>query len=278
MLINSFCHIDGIGLKKETKLWEKGILNWEEALRADEFSEFCTQKEYQKFRNSLELSCRKYEEKSVDYFFNAIPRSQHWRFFREFRDDMAFLDIETTGLTKYDSITVISIYHRGKLGVYVKEINFDDFLKDIKKPRILVTFNGNKFDIPFIENYFGIKIYQNRIDLRFVLSNLGFGGGLKKCEKILGIEREGLEEIDGNIAVMLWNEYKYKRNIKALKTLIAYNVTDTVNLEKLAVIAYNENVRRTEGKFGYLEAPERKAPPFFPNKTLVRRIIKNIRN
>lgn len=276
MLLNSFCHLDGINLKKEAKIWDIGIKNWEDALSAESLCD-SSKNDLLEFRKGIEFSYQKLEEKATDYFFDKIPRDQHWRFFKEFKDEMAYLDIETTGLTRFDSVTVVSIYHKGKLGIYVKGINFDKLLADITIPRIFVTYNGNKFDLPFLENYFGIKIFQNRIDLRYVLSNLGYRGGLKKCEKMLGISREGMKDIDGNIAVMLWEDYKHNKNIKALKTLIAYNVSDAVNLEKLSAIAYNENVKKTKRNFGFLEIPEKKTVPFFPNPTTVKKLLQNLK-
>lgn len=263
-------------MKKEAKIWDIGIKNWEDALSAESLCD-SSKNDLLEFRKGIEFSYQKLEEKATDYFFDKIPRDQHWRFFKEFKDEMAYLDIETTGLTRFDSVTVVSIYHKGKLGIYVKGINFDKLLADITIPRIFVTYNGNKFDLPFLENYFGIKIFQNRIDLRYVLSNLGYRGGLKKCEKMLGISREGMKDIDGNIAVMLWEDYKHNKNIKALKTLIAYNVSDAVNLEKLSAIAYNENVKKTKRNFGFLEIPEKKTVPFFPNPTTVKKLLQNLK-
>ncbi|NLT67642.1 MAG: exonuclease, partial [Acidobacteria bacterium] len=67
--------------------------------------------------------------------------------------------------------------------------------------KLIVTYNGKCFDIPFIEYYFGIKLDCAQIDLRYVLSSLGIKGGLKGCEKRLGIQRPpGMEELDGFFA------------------------------------------------------------------------------
>jgi len=38
MLINSFCHIKGVGDKAEKKLWDEGIHSWEMLLSASETS------------------------------------------------------------------------------------------------------------------------------------------------------------------------------------------------------------------------------------------------
>jgi len=54
-----------------------------------------------------------------------------------------------------------------------------------------------------------------------------------------------LSDIDGFFAVLLWNEYRKSGSQKALDTLLAYNVQDTVNLESLMVTAYNLKIKET---------------------------------
>jgi uncharacterized protein YprB with RNaseH-like and TPR domain len=83
------------------------------------------------------------------------------------------------------------------------------------------------------------------IDLRYILYSLGFKGGLKGCERQLGIDRGDLKDIDGFFAVLLWDEYQKTGNSKALDTLLAYNVQDTVTLEDLMVTAYNRKLQQT---------------------------------
>ena len=51
--------------------------------------------------------------------------------------------------------------------------------------------------------------------------------------------------MDGFFAVLLWHEFQKTGNQKALYTLLAYNVQDTVNLENLMVIAYNLKIKET---------------------------------
>jgi uncharacterized protein YprB with RNaseH-like and TPR domain len=49
------------------------------------------------------------------------------------------------------------------------------------------------------------------------------------------MDRGNLSDVDGFFAVLLWNEYRKTGNQKALDTLLAYNVQDTVNLQNLMV-------------------------------------------
>ncbi|MBT4815893.1 MAG: hypothetical protein HN742_30495 [Lentisphaerae bacterium] len=96
------------------------------------------------------------------------------------------------------------------------------------------------------------------------LASLGFKGGLKNCEKHLGLDREELEGVDGFFAVLLWYDFYNKGNRKALETLIAYNMTDVVNLEYLMVIAFNLKAATTPFTDALRIAPP--SPPEIPFK------------
>jgi uncharacterized protein YprB with RNaseH-like and TPR domain len=51
-------------------------------------------------------------------------------------------------------------------------------------------------------------------------NSLGFKGGLKGCERQLGLDRGDLKDIDGFFAVLLWGEYQRTGDQKALDTLL----------------------------------------------------------
>ena len=61
----------------------------------------------------------------------------------------------------------------------------------------------------------------------------------------MGLSRGNLDGVDGYFAVLLWREYKKTGDQRVLDTLLAYNIEDTVNLERLAVEAFNRNVMLT---------------------------------
>ena len=58
--------------------------------------------------------------------------------------------------------------------------------------KFLITYNGKLFDIPFIENFFNVELNHAQIDLRYILKSLGYVGGLKSCEKQLGLKDTAL--------------------------------------------------------------------------------------
>ena len=184
-------------------------------------------------------------ENNPQFFTRKLSSTEPWRIFPHYRPRTAYLDIETTGLDDYAEVTTIALYNGEEVFTYVNGRNLDDFVDDILNYQVIVSYNGKSFDVPFLERYFGIKLDQAQIDLRYVLARLGFKGGLKGCEKQLGFNRGNLEGVDGYFAVLLWRRYKQENDERALETLLAYNIEDTVNLERLAIEAYNRNVLNT---------------------------------
>jgi uncharacterized protein YprB with RNaseH-like and TPR domain len=85
---------------------------------------------------------------------------------------------------------------------------------------------------------------QAHLDLRYILKSLGHSGGLKSCEHQLGLARGDLEGVNGYFAVLLWKNYR-NGNKKALDTLLAYNIVDTVNLEKLMMYAFEKKLEES---------------------------------
>ena len=244
MLRNTFRHVPGIGAATEKMLWEAGIIHW------DDFSLVrpvrLPQGRKELLQCYLEESGTHIQNNNPAYFTRLLPAHLHWRLFPEFRHACAYLDIETTGLDRYEHvITAISLYDGRTITSFVRGRNLDDFPKALQAFSVLVTYNGKCFDVPFVERAFNIRLEHAHIDLRYVLGGLGLKGGLKKSEKALGIDRGDLADIDGFFAVVLWQDYLHNHNPRALETLLAYNMTDVVNLERLLVLAYNRKLRGT---------------------------------
>src|SRR5262249_21222972 len=85
--------------------------------------------------------------------------------------------------------------------------------------------------------------------------------------------RPGLEDIDGFIAPLLWDEYCNRENVKALETLLAYNIQDTLSLHTLMVHAYNEKVKATPFSGSHsLPSPSLPESPFKADHDTVERI------
>ena len=244
MLNSSFIHIQGIGAITEQRLWETGFRDWD-SFSGDITIPFPAGRKYF-LEKGIEESRRHLANRNPAYFSKHLPSNQCWRLFPEFRESTVYLDIETTGLDRYfNDITTIALYDGQSIKTYVRGQNLEDFIEDIQKYKVIVSYNGKSFDIPFIEHYFNIRLDHANIDLRYVLFSLGFRGGLKGSERQLGTDRGDLSEIDGFFAVLLWEEYQRTGDQKALNTLLAYNIQDTINLENLMVTAYNMKLKDT---------------------------------
>jgi hypothetical protein len=270
MLQHTFCHIPGIGNTTEQRLWSSGITSW------SEWHEQSTVRLPNSSRTEIvDLLTDSHKALTHDpaFFTSRLPNSEQWRIFPHFREHSAYIDIETTGLGEDAELTTIALYDGAEVRYYVNGDNLEEFPDDVRKFKVLISYNGKSFDIPFLERYFRITLDQAQIDLRYVLARLGFKGGLKGCEKMLGIERGGLDGVDGYFAVLLWREYETSNDIKALETLLAYNIEDTVNLERLMVEAYNRNVACTPfAKQLSLPFPEPPPLPFQADMACVERI------
>jgi uncharacterized protein YprB with RNaseH-like and TPR domain len=111
------------------------------------------------------------------------------------------------------------------------------------------------------------------IDLRHVLTGLGYKGGLKVCEKELGLNRKELDGVDGYYAILLWKDYMRNGNAKALDTLLAYNILDAVNLEPLMITAYNLKLKETPFRETLqLPVPPPPRNPFRPDTDTIDKI------
>ncbi|MBW2604823.1 MAG: ribonuclease H-like domain-containing protein [Deltaproteobacteria bacterium] len=271
MLENTFLHIPGIGIKTEKRLWKSGIYSWDLFLNHRKTG--ISPKKLDTMFQCLKESKTQMASLNPNYFDELIPAGHHWRFFPEFRNTTVYLDIETTGLSPYyETITTISLYDGKSIFYYVKDQNLDDFPEDIKQYKVIVTYNGKSFDIPFIERYFDIQLNQAHMDLRYILASLGYKGGLKSCETRLGFNRGDLTDIDGFFAVLLWHDYLRNRNEKALETLLAYNIQDVLNLEMLMVISYNLKIKDTPFYQNSLPEPVLPKSPFLVDMETVERI------
>jgi len=261
MLKHSFCHIPGIGLKSERKLWLQGVHCWDDLLAGTAQATSASRQALA--RERLGESRLALERRDAEFFALTLPSSEHWRLFPDFCDSVAYLDIETTGLgSADDSITSIALYDGRQVRTYVQGRNLADFEADIGHYDLLVTFNGKCFDVPFIERFLRTRLTKAHIDLRYVLRQLGLRGGLKACEQQLGLGRDGLEGVDGYFAVLLWKEYRNTGNEEFLETLMAYNVADVLSLETL--LAHACNVRIQDIPFRVRRFQERQTPPANP--------------
>ncbi len=132
----------------------------------------------------LELTSA-YDTKDFEFFSKTLPSIELWRLWSEFSDKFCFLDIETTGISAYSVATVVSIYQNSEIKTYERGKNLEFLFDEIQKDWILVTYNGKRFDIPFLEREFRVKFENPHLDLMNLLHSLGIKGGLKNQRNFL---------------------------------------------------------------------------------------------
>jgi len=244
MLKNTFQHIAGFGALKEMGLWKSGVQTWEEYDASMIF-------QHEMFEsgnvNGLLIdSFEAYERKDSDFFAKTLAPKEFYRIALSFPEDVMFLDIETTGLSRYyDHITLIGWSFLNEYDVYYEGLSTSKFFSAFKRAKCVVTFNGSLFDLPFIRKEFpelGVPICH--IDLRFLAKRFGYSGGQKKIEKEINFRRsKTAENLTGEIAPILWHKYK-EGSQKALEKLITYNRFDVEGMKTLLDICVDHSVPR----------------------------------
>ena len=230
---NSFIGTDGVGEKTERSIWEQGITHWDEfepsvvgGQRGDRIQQF------------IDEGRDRVAETDVTYFDHAFPSSERWRLYETFRERTCFFDIETTGLDQdRNQVTTVSLHQDGETQTLVAgdDLTAENLRAAFDSADLLVTFNGKRFDVPFLETNFDVDLDRPHLDLMYTCKKIGLSGGLKQVEQDIGIERDR-PDISGRDAVRLWREHEQGRD-GALETLVSYNREDTVNLKTLAETA-----------------------------------------
>ena len=143
---------------------------------------------------------------------------------------IGFLDIETTGFSKTSNIiTTAVLIKKEEAYIFVNGKNLEALPPLLDECQILVTFNGRNFDIPFIESQLGWQKKCDDIDLMLEFRRLGIRGGQKQIEKEFGLTRDTVD-MDGRLAIKLWNHYMNTSDPGALSSLLAYNYDDSLSL------------------------------------------------
>ena len=144
MLKQSFILLERVGAKKEQKIWDAGIHDWDTFLDTKRIRMFSPRskgfydRQLVKAKQALSIG-------DLSYFSQQLPQGEAWRLFNEVRDDTVFLDIETSGY--YGSITVIGMYDGKDTMTMVRGQNLDKDLlrKTLARYSCIVTFNGSSF-------------------------------------------------------------------------------------------------------------------------------------
>lgn len=231
---NSFIPVEGVGETTERRLWERGVHTWDAfdpgldihgigTTTADRIDSFIADA-----RSRL-------DDGDAAYFDRCFPSGERWRLYEDFRDRTCFFDIETTGLDEHrHRVTTVSFHRAGETTTLVAgdDLTADRVTAQFRAADLLASFNGARFDVPFLEASFDVDVDTPHLDLLYPCRRAGFSGGLKSIEQTLGIDRDR-RDLSGRDAVRLWHEYE-RGDRDALETLVSYNRADTENLRVLA--------------------------------------------
>jgi len=231
---NSFIPVEGVGETTEHRLWREGVTTWERfdpavdvrgvgATTADRIESFIAE------------ALTRLDDGDAAYFDRTFPSDERWRLYENFRADTCFFDIETTGLDeRRNQVTTVSFHRDGETTTLVAgdDLTARRIREEFADASLLATFNGARFDVPFLETSFGLDVETPHLDLMYPAKRAGLSGGLKSIETELGIDRDR-PDLSGRDAVRLWREYE-RGDEDALDTLVSYNREDTENLRTLA--------------------------------------------
>jgi len=228
-LENTYIGVDGVGETTERRLWERGARTW-----AEFDPSLCGPTTTDRIESFIEAARPRLEDGDSRFFDEQLPSAERWRLYENFREEACFFDIETTGLSQSrDRVTCVSFHRDGDTETLVRG---DDLTRERLRDRLdaplLVTFNGARFDVPFLEESFDLSVDAPHLDLLYPCRRVGLTGGLKAIEPEVGVERER-PDISGRDAVRLWRDHE--RGVDgALETLVSYNREDAVNLRTVA--------------------------------------------
>jgi uncharacterized protein YprB with RNaseH-like and TPR domain len=275
MLENSFVHLPSIGAQTEERLWSLGCRTWDEL--EEQLPELFGRQRVQKLIMAIEESRAAHDSGELGYFRERLKGSEMWRLVPALlkaghADKIAYLDIETTGLgfPPASESTSIAIYFGGELHVEHKTPKKRALLEKINtEAKLLVTFNGIAFDMPFLRREFDeLEFNQPHLDLRYWFAKLGRRGGLKKIQQSFPeVPQRGSMDIDGFDAVRLWRMHDWGIE-NALETLMTYNAEDTIVLEQLVYTGLNieaENKSHLRLESYELPVPPKIATRICPN-------------
>lgn len=167
-----------------------------------------------------------------------------------FDDNISFFDIETSGFSPKNSIVTTISYSLNELdGFFIKQIMIEDeleeilllsnFFKDMKKIDLLISFNGQRFDIPFIVKRAEVLSLKENItskkslDLyKYLKKNSAYIGlkpcGQKELEKIINFQRPF--EMNGKKAVEDFYQFLKTKDMAIADRLMDYNKLDVLGL------------------------------------------------
>jgi uncharacterized protein YprB with RNaseH-like and TPR domain len=248
VLERSFVLLDRVGERTERRIWDQGVRTWDDFLDTGSVSPFSSERKAAADLMLLEAKDAM-ANGATGFLADRLPNREVWRLYPSFKEDVVFLDIETTGLSRMAAVTVVGLARAGRFRALVrgKDLTRQELASELEGARMIVTFNGASFDLPMLRAQFGATgLDLPHLDLRHLASRVGLNGGLKRIERQLGMERDReFAMMSGQDAVHLWKLWDRRGNEKALDLLLMYNEADVVNLRGVADVVCDRVTQAT---------------------------------
>lgn len=233
LLYSSLLQLSNISATKEERYWKDGIYTLDDLYQSlDQQLSFFGNNQVDEINEILSDSGRNIV-KIAKTFEEKTGKKDLYRIAYSIPNDVVFLDIETTGLSHvYHYITMIGWIKNGKYDYWLVGTNPNRFLKVISNAKMIITFNGQRFDLKFIDLLFpDLNIRAKpHLDLCPFCRRYGLTGGQKNIENIIGYTRpDQIHDCDGKEAVILWYKFLFGEN-DALDSLILYNCYDVCGM------------------------------------------------
>lgn len=228
MIQQCFTFLPGISEKLDRAIKKQGVKDWDAFLSVKSIKGISKKRKYF-YDKELRKAKEALFNENVEYFARM---KETWRLYDHFKDEVCFLDIEGIG----NDIILIGLFDGYDTKTMVKNVNlYKELLEaELKKYKLLVTFNGSSYDLPKIKRYFNLDINIPHIDLRHLCNRMNLNGGLKQVEEMLGIDRPQHLKGTGEIVVDLWRTFLASGDRGYLDLLVRYNEEDVINLKPVA--------------------------------------------
>lgn len=240
MIRSTFRLAPGIGAYLESRLWDAGVRRWDDLAHGD--AGVLGAATGARLREAVDRARAALAARDAEALAAMLPRNERWRLHGAFADEAAFLDVETDG----DVLTAVGFLDARGPRLLLAGRDLADFPEEARRWKLLVTFNGQSFDVPVLRRAFrGWRPPRAHVDLRHLWSRLGHEGGLKLLEQTTGVGRPAhLLGLSGGDAVRLWRAHLERGDADALRLFADYNLHDAVNLRTLMDLGYNRMIER----------------------------------
>lgn len=244
LLFYSFMQIPRISEKKERAYWASGIHSLADLGRHSNMQQTLFE------NNAAESpSIRALENHDIGFFSRSLPEKYYYRIAYSFPEDVMFLDIETTGLSNvYHYVTMAGWIMNGKYDCWVQGTDPAAFLASFQKAKIIVTFNGVRFDCKFLDCAFQTDLFTQKpnLDLMYLCRRFHLKGGQKAIESAVNFTRpDSVGETNGKEAIALWYAFLFGDQT-ALEQLITYNFYDVLGMTYILDYVFFQHIYAKE--------------------------------